>query len=1080
MIKKLLFINLLALLVIPMSLFAQVKISGKVTDAASGEELPGANIYITELKVGASADINGDYVISNITPGNYTIVASYVGYKQYKSKLTVGNSDIVSNLKLAPDFLGLEEVVINALGFEKNRDQQGSSSSNIGIDRIETTGETSLLTGVAGKTSGVVVTRSSGDPGAGAYVQIRGQSTITNSVQPLIVVDGIPVSNTTTGSGTAGVVQQSRLNDINPNDIESMEILKGASAAALWGSRAANGVIVIKTKRGRPVQGRPNIVVKSTYSMDNIMLYPDLQNNYGQGSGGAYSPTSAFSWGDKIADRSGAADAVNTTGGRFVSEDGTVYYPITARNSKDTFVDSNKDAVFQTGYFLDNSVSISGGDLGNSYYFSLSDLNQQGIIRNNSDYRRTSFRFNSTRRFNENFSVTSNAMYSKVNSNRIQMGSNLSGLYLGLLRTASDFDIRDYKGDYYSSPTAAPAPGHRSYRRYLGNAGAIYNNPLWTINEQQNPTNVDRFMTSGEIQFDPTQWLGFTMRGGIDYYQDKRQEYFPVASAGNFPSGGLTDQSISELQINFDAITRVQKQLNSDLFTSALFGFNVNNRSAKNIGGSMQNFIISNGPLNFSNAQTANRDPFNSESERRVAAAYTSLTFNYMESIFAEVTGRAETASTFGENSEKTFFYPAANLAWQFSQLGALKDNAVLSFGKLRFAYGVVGIEPGPYLTRTPFVSAAYGESWGPTLDSGVYADGGFVQSTAARNNAVEPERKSEWEVGTDLRFFNDKLTLSATYYNNKTEGALFFVPVAASTGFTSQYQNAADLENKGIEVEAGYEAIATNDFRLGFNANWTRNRNKVLSLAGTQSLFLNGFTGTSSRAVEGQAVGVLWGGRWDRDADGKMILDANGFPTAAADEGILGDPNPEWVANLSTTISYKNLKLYVLFDHTQGGDIWEGTRGVLYYFGTHNNVSQERTHSTDLKQHNGAVIPANTPFRGNIEDFGNGPVALTQSWYTGLGGGFGPVGEQFIGDATATRLREVTLTYSYNAKSMRDLTGLRSIDFGVTGRNLVLWANVKGIDPETNLTGPSNGRGLDYFNNPNTRSVLFSISVNY
>ena len=451
MVKKLLFINFLALLVIPMSLFAQVKISGKVTDAASGEELPGANVYITELKVGASADINGDYAISNIAPGNYTIVASYVGYKQYKGKLTVGNSDIVSDLQLAPDFLGLEEVVINALGFEQNRDQQGSSSSNIGIERIETTGETSLLTGVAGKTSGVVVTRSSGDPGAGAYVQIRGQSTITNSVQPLIVVDGIPVSNTTTGSGVDGVVQQSRLNDINPNDIESMEILKGASAAALWGSRAANGVIVIKTKRGRPVQGRPNIVVKSTYSMDNIMLYPDIQKSYGQGFNGSYSPTQAFSWGDKIADRSGAADAVDNTGGRFVSETGNVYYPITARNSKDVFVDSNKDAVFQTGYFLDNSVAISGGDLGNSYYLSISDLNQQGIIRNNSDYRRTSFRFNSTRRFNEKFSVTSNAMYSKVNSNRIQMGSNLSGLYLGLLRTSPDFDIRDYKGDYYSS-----------------------------------------------------------------------------------------------------------------------------------------------------------------------------------------------------------------------------------------------------------------------------------------------------------------------------------------------------------------------------------------------------------------------------------------------------------------------------------------------------------------------------------------------------------------------------------------------------------------------------------------------------
>ncbi len=1082
MVKKLLFINFLALLLVPAALFAQSKISGKVTDASTGEELPGANVYLLEIKKGTSTSIAGDYEITGVNPGTYTLVASYVGYKKAKQSVTVGSADVVLNITMQPDFLGLEEVVVNALGFEKNRDQQGAASSNVTAERIATTGETSLLTGIAGKTSGVVVTRSSGDPGAGTYVQIRGQSTITNSVQPLVVVDGIPISNTTVGSGVDGVVQQSRLNDINPNDIESREILKGASAAALWGSRAANGVIVIKTKKGNPVKDRPNIVFKSTYSMDEINAYPTLQSSYGQGSSGAYNPTSAFSWGDKIADRSGAADVFNTTGAYFVSESGNVYYPITQKNSKETFVDKNKNGVFQTGYFLDNSLSISGGDLGNSYYFSLSDLNQEGIIRNNSDYRRTSFRFNSARRFNENFTVNSTAMYTKVNSNRIQMGSNTAGLYLGLVRTAPDFDQEDYKGSYFSGPNAAPIPNrHRSYRSYLGaSSSPVYNNPLWTINEQENTTNVDRFMTTGEIQYDPTQWLGFTARGGIDYYQDKRISYFPVNSANPGLNGLLTDQSLSELQVNFDFITRLQKQLNEDLFSSALFGFNINDRTAKTIGGSMQNFIIALGPKNFDNAQAANRNPFNSESQRRIAAAYTAFNFNYKESVFAEITGRAETASTFGENSDKTFFYPAANVAWQFTQLDALKDNNVLSFGKFRASYGVVGVEPGPYLTTTDFVSAAYGESWGPVLDSGFFADGGFVQSTAAGNNAVEPERKTEWEVGTDLRFLNDRLSFSATYYSNQTEGALFFVPVAASTGFTSQFQNAADLENKGFEIEAGYEIIATNDFRWGVNANWTRNRNKVTDLAGTQSLFLAGFTGTSSRAVEGQPVGVLWGVDWAKNADGSLVLDANGFPTASSEESVIGDPNPDWVGNLSTTISYKNWNLFVLFDHTQGGDFWDGTRGVLYYFGTHEDVSKERTYPTDLRQHNGTIIPANTPFRGNIQDFGAGPVALTQPWYTGLGGGFGPQSRQFIYDATVTRLREVTLTYSLNSKAFRDFTKLRSVDFGVTGRNLLFWTKMDGVDPETNLTGPSNGRGLSYFNNPNTRSILFSISVNY
>ncbi|TNE71874.1 SusC/RagA family TonB-linked outer membrane protein [bacterium] len=1083
MVKKLLFINFLALLLVPAAVFAQSKISGKVTDATTGEELPGANVYLLELKKGTSTSISGEYEISGVIPGSYTLVASYVGYKQSKQVVTLSSSDLVLDITLQPDFLGLEEVVVNALGFEKNRDQQGSASSNVTAERIATTGETSLLNGIGGKTSGVVVTRSSGDPGAGTYVQIRGQSTITSSVQPLIVVDGIPISNSTIGSGVDGVVQQSRLNDINPNDIESMEILKGASAAALWGSRAANGVIVIKTKKGVPVKDRPNVVFKSTMSFDQINAYPDLQSSYGQGSGGAYSPTSAFSWGDKIANRSGAADVLDMTGAYFVAEDGDIYRRILTKNSKDTFIDSNKDGVFQTGTFLENNLSVSGGDLGNSYYMSISDLNQKGVIKNNSDYRRTSFRFNSTRRFNEDFSVSSNAMYSKVNSNRIQMGSNTAGLYLGLLRTAPDFDQSDYKGSYYSSSTAAPVSNrHRSYRSYLGaNASPVYNNPLWTINEQSNTTNVDRFLTSGEMQLDPTQWLGFTVRGGLDYYQDKRITYFPVNSSNPGLNGLLTDQTLSELQVNFDFISRLQKQVNEDLFASAIFGFNVNDRTFKNVGGSMQNFIIKNdGPLNFDNAQAADKTPFNSESQRRIAAAYTSINVNYQESIFAELTGRAETASTFGENSDKTFFYPAANLAWQFTQLDALKDNSILSFGKFRTSYGVVGIEPVPYATTTDFVSAAFGESWGPTLDAGYYANGGFALSSNQGNNAVEPEIKTEWEVGTDLRFFNDKLSVSATYYSNKTEGALFSVPVAPSTGFTSQYQNAADLENKGIELETGYEIMSSSDFNWSVNLNWTRNRNKITDLANTQSLFLAGFTGTSSRAVEGLPVGVLWGVDFAKDANGDYVLDSNGFPTAAAEEGVIGDPNPDWVGNISTTMSFKNLKLFVLVEHTQGGDFWDGTRGVLYYFGTHQDVSQERTYSTSLKDYNGNVIPANTPFRGNIQDFGSGPVALTQPWYTSMGGGFGPVSSQFIYDATITRLREVTLSYSLNSKAFRDFTKLRSVDIGVTGRNLLFWTKMNGVDPETNLTGPSNGRGLNYFNNPNTRSFLISVSVNY
>lgn len=252
------------------------------------------------------------------------------------------------------------------------------------------------------------------------------------------------------------------------------------------------------------------------------------------------------------------------------------------------------------------------------------------------------------------------------------------------------------------------------------------------------------------------------------------------------------------------------------------------------------------------------------------------------------------------------------------------------------------------------------------------------------------------------------------------------------------------------------------------------------MSLKGVTSFFLNGFSGTSSRAVEGYPLGVLWGTDFNRDASGKLILDANGFPEAAPSESVLGDPNPDWNAAITNNFRYKGFGLSILFDHVQGGKVWNGTRGALVTFGTAASTGHEATAPSALKTYSGGTIAAGAKFRGEVADFGAGPVALTEAYYTSIGGGFGPVASQFIEDGTRTRLREIALSYSLSGNKFRAVTKLQSIDFTVTGRNLVLWTKYTGIDPETNLTGPSNGRGLDYFNNPSTRSLLFSVKINY
>ncbi len=314
-------------------------------------------------------------------------------------EVPIGNQSLIS-VALKHEALSLSEVVVSALGFKENADKIGATAAKIDAKDIVRSGETGVINSMAGKAAGVQVTRSAGDPGAGSYIQIRGQNTITGSTQPLVIVDGIPVSNSTLGDGVAGVSQQSRLNDINPDDIASMQVLKGASAAALWGSRAANGVIVITTKKGAN-SNKVNVSLSSTVSFDEPNRLHPMQSTYGQGAGGVYSPTGSFTWGDRIADRSGAADELNMTGQRFEAENGVTYYPILKKNSKETFNDIRRDQVFRTGTYLDNNVNISGGNDKGNFYLSIGDLRQKGILNGQSDYKRTSVRFNTERRFND-------------------------------------------------------------------------------------------------------------------------------------------------------------------------------------------------------------------------------------------------------------------------------------------------------------------------------------------------------------------------------------------------------------------------------------------------------------------------------------------------------------------------------------------------------------------------------------------------------------------------------------------------------------------------------------------------------
>ncbi|MBK8054440.1 MAG: SusC/RagA family TonB-linked outer membrane protein [Saprospiraceae bacterium] len=1059
-------------LMVTLTVFGQRKITGLVTNAA-GEPQIGANIAVKNAPAsGSITDFDGKYEITVPQDGK-VLVFSYTGFET--KEVEIGASDVID--VIMDEGKLLEEVVVTALGFTTKKDRSGSTASSVNKSAIKSSGEPSLLNSLAGKASGVKITRANGDPGAGTNIQIRGANTIGGSSQPLVIVDGVPMSNDNLyGSGSSrsgGVSQSSRINDINPEDVESIQILKGASAAALWGSRAANGVLMITTKSGKLNQ-KMKISVSSSYSIDEINRRHPLQSTFGQGAAGVFSAAGANSWGDKIDTRSGAADEVNTTGQRFVGDDGRIVYPITKKNSKETFVDENFNSVFQNGFVTDNNITFSGGGAKTNNYFSVGYLAQEGIVKN-SEYTRATVRFNNQTFMSDKFVLSTKANYIYSSANRIQQNSNTAGLYLGLLRTPADFDNSIYRGTHISATGVATSDRQRSYRRYLGdNINPTWNNPLWTTNEQKAPTTVNRFAFSTNLNYSPVKWLQLDLRGGLDGYTDERTYFSPVGSAA-FNAGRLETDLIRNSETNVDLIARTEfgKIMNDMIGVNGTLGFNINDRLRKTNFTGAQVFLAPADLQNFNNT-AAPYEVSNSKNHIRSNRLYGILTLDYDDQIFVNLSGTQEAASSVAG----TYFYPSADIAWQFTK-SIIPANDILSFGKVRLSYGQVGVQPAAYRFGTTYEQFAY-STYDDALDINEFG-GGFRLNDDQGNPNLKPEIKTEFEIGTDLRFLKDKVTLGLTYYKNTINDILLAINLAPSSGFLSKYGNAAKMENKGFEIDLGIKVLDEQKFGLEIYGNFNNNRNKILDLAGVERLALTDQSITSN-AIVGQPLGILFASKAARKADGSLALNERGFPTLAPEQGIVGDPNPDWRGGAGIRGRYGKLNFNVLFETYQGADFAERTKFVLHAFGTYENVGREVTLTKDVINSTGKMFTAGTTVRGNIENFGAGDVLLDESWYTTLGGGLcgSAINEFAVADGSWTRLREVSLEYSFSGKALSKIAKLSSIDVSISGRNLAIWTDILGIDPEVNQSGVDNGFGIEYFTNPSTKSWVASVKLNF
>ena len=1076
-------------LVVPAVAHAQATITGRVT-AEGGTPVAGASVFLEGLQIGAQTADDGRYNIlvpaARATGQAATLSVRSIGYRPISQPVTLTpGATITRDFALAVNPLRLGEVVVTGAGTTSTRERIGSTVNSIDSTLLRRSNEPgNVVSALAGKAPNVEIRTQSGEPGSSASIRIRGASSVLGTNQPVFVVDNQPIDNSalSTGGGNQSTVTQNRAADINPNDIESIEVLKGAAASALYGARGANGVVLITTKRGRAGQTRYSL--QSTTTMDNVDPRIDLQREFGQGATSAAAPNGAAF----------VCTAVNCRP--------TPYSFGPAIPAGTATFDHDRD-IYDTGLTTDNNLSISGGTERTTFYLSGGLLNQNGFMRGpNNEYDRVSVRLKGTHQLLSRLNVGGNFSYIDTRGAYVQKGSNTSGLLLGSLRTPPDFDNRNYidEASGLHRSYRFPRPGFNSLQLTRG-----YDNPFFTLNNPGNRSELGRFIGNVNADWTPLEWLRFQYTLGADSYADTRTEALPFTSSTR-PTGQVIRYDITNLQIDHNLLATASRTF-SEAFTGRLsLGQNLNSRRNRQIFVQGQD-LNAPSPLVLQNTINPTQ-PTETKSLSHIEGYFAQAEADLFDQLFLTARVRNDGYSTFGPSNRRAT-YPAATVAWTFTKLlGTDDDTGILNFGKLRAAYGEVGREPPLYATSDYFsATSQFGSGYGDFVNISQSGAGGLITSFTQGNIDLEPERNRETEVGFDLGLFGQRADVGFTWYDKQSDKVILQVPTsAAQTGFLNTFANAAEISNKGIELTLNLRPVRSENFAWDIGLQYGRNRGKVESLAGTEAVTYNteGFTGAIGSSTVGYAPGVIRGQDYarcglglqiDLDGDnvsedidglcgagatkGALFIGDNGQPISDPTERVIADPNPDWTGGLSTSITlFKRLRISGLLDTRQGGEVWNGTRGILYNFGTHGH--------TRVRTEQGIIGKGgNWLTDDDVAGPGAGTVAFTtprewQAYWNGVGGGFGDVGRQFIEDGSFVKLRELSASYTLDQRWVRDRLGFSSVDFRVAGRNLATWTDYTGLDPEANLGGSEFfTQGLDYFNNPQARSFVLSFTLN-
>lgn len=1042
-----------------------VQVTGIATAADDGSPMPAVTVSVEGTTTGTTTDLDGAYTIT--APSNGSLVFSFMGYE---SKTVPVNGRRVINVTLNPGSIEVDEVLITAVGIQRTERSLGYTVTKVDAEEAVMKAEPDMLRALEGKIAGVQISAPSGDAGSATRITIRGNSSFSGNNQPLYVVDGIPYSNDGTsasgrGSGNSGAFG-SGISTLDPNDIESMSVLKGAAAAVLYGSRAANGVILITTKSGSKKAGAKSgfsVNVNSSYAIETIASLPDYQNSYGQGSDFNIAGSNG-SWGAPFED--GMTIPMYSAIAAEYPELALELYPDLAGNVPYKAYPNNVKDLFKKGHVFDLSANVQKVTDEGNFNMTLSRTDQDSYIPG-SEFDRYSFSVGGNQKFGKRFRAGGNLAYSYTDQFSPMYGNNQSSASNGGMNSLARAFIMPRSWDIQNYPYQK-----KDGSNLLFQLSSQANNPYWAWENDKFQTIQRRIVANANFSFEFTKWLTLDYTLGVNEYMFQRKTIVNLGSRGYAGKGYLSKSESSDQEIESTLLLTFNKRF-SDLGVRATFGHNYNQDTYEAMGASGTDII---NPKIFDLANTKGQTASESYSRTRKYGLFADILLDYNQWAFLNISGRNDVSSTLPVE-HNSFFYPAVSGSIVFTDALGMSDS-FMNFGKIRAGWAKVGNDAGAYYNNGTYVVGS------PYMGQGM-----MELPTVLYDPELEPEFTTEVEAGLELKFFDSRIGIDATVYNRLSENQIGAKSSAPSTGYNSFVTNFGSISNKGFELGVDLYPVVTKDFTWSMYLTYTKNKSEIVELAdGVDEIVIGGdFAAPQAVLIKGQPYGILKGEKLARTADGIPLVDpSTGMYINDTENGIIGDPNPDFKTALTNTFKYKDVSLSFMVDYQKGGCVFSSYLTDLLGRGVTKDT-EDRLGTRIIKGVYGdantlqPIVDAQGNYIWNTTAIGEADLWFSDGTYSTFA--INSCDEVATYDATVWRLREVTLAYSLPKNFISKLK-LSNAEVSVVGRNLWYFApNVprhSNYDPVVNTFGNTNVQGIDYTGAPSTRRVAFNLSFTF